>query len=82
MVLSLRCGLKIEQSRSPLILVVLLSFLFTKVFRSSVNHYALYILVGLIPYNFFSIQKVLQSHCEVTRSRHDACLRFPCATSS
>lgn len=39
---------------NPLIMVALFSFLFTEIFRSSVPHYALYILVGLIPYNFFA----------------------------
>lgn len=38
---------------NPLILVSLFCFLFTKVFQSDIPHFALYILVGLIPYNFF-----------------------------
>lgn len=38
---------------NPLIMMTLFSFLFTKVFRSGVSNYALYVLVGLIPYNFF-----------------------------
>lgn len=39
---------------NPMIMVVIFSFLFTQIFRSSINHYALYILCGLIPFNFFS----------------------------
>jgi ABC-type polysaccharide/polyol phosphate export permease len=39
---------------NPLIMVALFSFLFTKIFQSNIPHYALYILVGLIPYNFFA----------------------------
>lgn len=40
---------------NPLIMVTLFSFLFTKIFQSNIPHYALYILVGLIPFNFFSV---------------------------
>ncbi len=40
---------------NPLILVTLFSFLFTRVFQSGISNYALYILVGLIPFNFFAV---------------------------
>lgn len=39
---------------NPIIYVALFSYLFTEVFRSSVPNYALYVLVGLLPYNFFA----------------------------
>jgi ABC-type polysaccharide/polyol phosphate export permease len=39
---------------NPLIMVVLFSFLFTEIFRSVIPNFALYILVGIIPFNFFS----------------------------
>jgi ABC-type polysaccharide/polyol phosphate export permease len=39
---------------NPLIMVVLFSFLFTQIFRSSIPHFSLYILCGVIPFNFFS----------------------------
>lgn len=39
---------------NPLIMVVLFTFLFTQVFRSNIPRFPLYLLCGLIPFNFFS----------------------------
>lgn len=39
---------------NPLIMVALFSFLFTQVFRSNIPRFPLYILCGLIPFNFFA----------------------------
>lgn len=40
---------------NPLTMVVLLTFVFTKIFRTQVPYYPLYVLCGLIPYNFFTL---------------------------
>jgi len=41
---------------NPLIMVAVLTYVFTKVFRSSVIHnYPLFVLIGLVPFNFFSL---------------------------
>jgi ABC-type polysaccharide/polyol phosphate export permease len=39
---------------NPLIMVALFSFVFTKVFRNNIPHFALHILCGIIPFNFFA----------------------------
>jgi ABC-type polysaccharide/polyol phosphate export permease len=41
---------------NPLIMVLVLTYVFTKIFRSSVIHsYPLFVLIGLVPFNFFSL---------------------------
>lgn len=39
---------------NPLIMVVLFTFMFTEIFPSTISHFSLYVLVGLIPFNFFT----------------------------
>ena len=43
---------------NPLTMMVLLSFVFTHVFQNRIPYYPLYVLCGLIPYNFFTLSWV------------------------
>jgi len=41
---------------NPLIMVLVLTYVFTQIFRSSVIHsYPLFVLIGLVPFNFFAL---------------------------
>ena len=38
---------------NPLTMVLVFTFVLTKIFQSQIPYYPLYVLCGLIPYNFF-----------------------------
>lgn len=40
---------------NPLVMLVVYSFVFTKIFTSTTNHFAVFLLCGIIPFNFFAI---------------------------
>ncbi len=43
---------------NPLTMMAILTFVFTQVFQTRIPNYPLYVLCGLIPYNFFSLSLV------------------------
>src|SRR5215471_21264457 len=40
---------------NPLIMLALYTFVFTKIFTNSIQHWAVFLLCGIVPFNFFAV---------------------------
>ena len=40
---------------NPLVMLAVFTFVFTKIFTNPVPHFAIFILCGIVPYNFFAL---------------------------
>src|SRR3989442_1668249 len=63
---------------NPIILMAVLTFIFTRVFPNpSISHYSLFILCGLVPYNFFATSWVTGTVSIVNQGHLVKRLPFP-----
>src|SRR5258708_13702001 len=40
---------------NPLVMLLVYSFVFTKIFTNKIPHWSVFILCGMVPFNFFSV---------------------------